>query len=73
MALLAKTFFTQDAVGLRISMTIYTIFQTEVRGTDPFSESLVSMVQQKLKVLVAHHAFVSHALVTPGGDLGMRL
>lgn len=72
MTFLAETFGSKNAIRLGIGMTINAIFQTEIGSADAFSNGLIAMMQQELKMLMTHDAFITDALVTPGDDLAMR-
>ena len=72
MTFLAKTLRSENAVCLGIGVTVNTVFQTEISCPDSFSDGLIAVMQNKLKMLVTHYAFVTYALITPGDDLAVR-
>ena len=72
MTFLAETFGSKNAICLGIGMTVDAVFQTEIGSADAFSNGLIAMMQQELKMLVTHNAFVTDALVTAGNNLAVR-
>ena len=72
MAFLAKAFFAEHTFGFRIGMTVNTIFQAVLRGTNTLAQGFITLVNNELHVLFAHDVGFPYAFVTLCCDFRMR-